>query len=289
MAKTPYSPLPPRMMAALTRRFLFIGSVLAQWYPTIKQDMFQADIDMHPREYMAQGFVTSLLYGFMSIPTLLVLGLVINTNLLALALGVSILIFIFMLVTVLFYPKIQGRRRTRALEENLIPALRHLLIEIRSGVPLFHSMNAVTEGYGATSDEFRKIVRQINTGEKETTAISEATRRNPSFAFRRSLWQISNALKAGSDLGQAMEAIVDDLTKEQITNIRRYGQELNPFTMIYMVAAVIMPSLGITFLVIITSFTGAVIPKLIFPLILGGLLAFQLFFMNFVSSKRPPV
>lgn len=289
MAKTPYAPLPPRMMNSLTRRLLFVGSLLAQWYPTIKQDMFQADIDMHPREYMTQGFITALFYAIMIVPTMIVLGLVIGTDLLALALGVGIIMFFMTLLTVLFYPKVQGRKRTRALEENLVPALRHLLIEIRSGVPLFHSMNAVSEGYGATSEEFRKIVRQINTGEKESTAIAEATRRNPSFSFRRSLWQISNALKAGSDLGQAMESIVDDLTKEQITDIRRYGQELNPFTMIYMVAAVIMPSLGITFLVIITSFTGAIIPKIIFPLILGGLLAFQLFFMNFVSSKRPPV
>jgi len=177
----------------------------------------------------------------------------------------------------------------RELEKNLVPALRHLLIEVKSGVPLFNAMAGITKGYGEVSQEFKRIIKDINTGAKEVDALNDSVQRNPSFAFRRGLWQISNAITSGADIGDALKAIIEDLTKEQITAIRRYGQELNPWTMIYMVAAVIIPSLGVTFLVVISAFSGALIPKIIYPMIAGFLLCFQLFFMNFVKSKRPAV
>jgi flagellar protein FlaJ len=194
-----------------------------------------------------------------------------------------------MLVSGLYYPRIVAKRRMRELEKNLVPALRHLLIEVKSGVPLFNAMAGITKGYGEVSIEFKHIIKDINTGAKEVDALNDAVKRNPSFSFRRGLWQISNAITSGADIGDALQAIIDDLTKEQITAIRRYGQELNPWTMIYMVAAVIIPSLGVTFLVVISAFSGAIIPKIIYPMIAAFLLGFQLFFMNFVKSKRPSV
>lgn len=287
--KIPFAPLPPRLMSRLIKRMMVVGSAIDKGFPGLRVDIFQAGMDIHPREYAAAGVVSSIFYGIFIALLMSVLGIFLGIDLRFISVFLGIIFFIFMFISFLVYPKIRARRRMRALELNLIPCLRHLLIEIRSGVPLFHAMTAVSEGYGETSSEFKKIVIGINTGQKETDALAEATRRNPSFSFRRALWQISNALKAGSDLGEALGAIVHDLTAEQVTAIRRYGQELNPWTMIYMVGAVIIPSLGITFLVIITSFTGAIIPKIIFPVILVALIGFQLFFMNFVKSKRPPI
>lgn len=287
--KLPFAPLPPRVMSGLAKRFMSLGSGISKGLPNLKEDLFQADIEMHPREYVTYAIITAIFYAVFIFVVIFALSIILRLELLFLAVIMGIVFYVFMFISALFYPKIRARRRMREVELNLIPSLRHLLIEIKSGVPLFQAMNAVSEGYGETSKEFSRIVRDINTGTKEPDAITDATRRNPSFQFRRALWQISNALRAGSDLGDAMEAIVEDLTSEQITAIRRYGQELNPWTMIYMVAAVIIPSLGITFLVVITSFTGAIIPNLIFPVILVALLGFQLFFMNFIKSKRPAV
>ena len=80
---------------------------------------------------------------------------------------------------------------------------------------------------------------------------------------------------------------MDTLTKEQIISVKKYSQELNPLTMIYMLVAVILPTMGMTFLIVLTSFSGASIDKIIFIAILFGLGIFQFVFMGIVKSKRP--
>lgn len=285
----PFSPLPPRMTAKLIKRLLPFGYFLNKRFKSLQDDLFQARIDIHPREYGASVLLNSILYAFIVFILFLLLGILLRVDLLFTGFLFAILFFAFIFFTMLFYPRIVARRRMRALEIHLIPALRHLLIEVRSGVPLFQALTSITTDYGEASREFREIVRNISTGMKEADALAESTKRNSSFQFRRAIWQISNALRAGSDLGTALGAIIDDLSKEQITAIRRYGQELNPWTMIYMIAAVIIPALGLTFLVIISSFSGAQIPKVIYPLIIFALFAFQIFFFNFVKTRRPNI
>ena len=101
------------------------------------------------------------------------------------------------------------------------------------------------------------------------------------------MWQLSNSLKVGSDISETIENLIEDLTKEQMIAIRKYGQELNPYTMMYMLIAVILPALGITFLMVLSSFSGILVPKSIFLVILFGLIAFQFFYISIVKSKRP--
>lgn len=187
------------------------------------------------------------------------------------------------------YPKFVALRRIKKLDKDLLDSLQHILIEIKSGVPLFNSFIGITEGYGEVSDEFKIVVKEINAGIPEIKALERASLRNPSLHFRRSLWQITNAMKAGSDVASALESIVDTLTQEQIIGIRRYGQELSPFTLMYMLIAVIMPTLGITFLIILSSFAGITFPDTMFPLILLVLGIFQYFYMGIIKTKRPPL
>lgn len=177
----------------------------------------------------------------------------------------------------------------RKLEENLLFAMRHLLIEVRSGISLFEAMVGVSSGYGEVSSEFKKIVKEINAGKDQTEALNNAAKRNPSLYFRRGLWQLVNAIRGGADIGETLEAITDNFAKKESTEIKEYGQQLNPFTMIYMIVGVILPSLGITFLIILSSFLGINIPKLIFPAILIGLALFQFFFLGFIKTKRPSI
>ena len=139
------------------------------------------------------------------------------------------------------------------------------------------------------SNAFSKIVQKINSGVPELEALAEASTTNPSHQYRRLLWQISNALKVGSDLGRVLELQIDELTRERVDQIRRYGQELSPWTMIYMMAAVIVPSLGVTMLIVIVGFLDVTVPKIILAVVLAGLIGFQLFFLNFVNSRRPAI
>ncbi len=150
-------------------------------------------------------------------------------------------------------------------------------------------MKSVTIDYGEASAEFKKIVMNIESGAPEADVLADASASTPSNGMKRVLWQISNALKVGSDVSNALEAQLSDLTSERLEQIRRYGQELSPWTMMYMLAAIIFPSLGVTTLIVLSTFLHVVMPPIVFPAIVSMLVLFQLFFMNLVSSRRPAI
>ncbi len=285
----PFAPFPDRTMKKISKYFYVFSDPISKILPSLKTDLQQAKIEVDYREYVAEVFFTAMFYLVLFLFLFIFLSIILLINLFPINILMSVAFAGFMLFAGMYYPKIIVRKRMRELDKNLVPALRHLFIEVKSGVPLFNAMAGVTKGYGEVSLEFKHIVKDINTGSKEVDALNDSVKLNPSFSFRRALWQISNAITSGADVGEALQAIIEDLTKEQITAIRRYGQELNPWTMIYMLAAVIIPSLGVTFLVVISVFSGALIPKIVYPMIVAFLLCFQLFFMNFVKSKRPAI
>jgi len=286
----PFVPFPLKTAIREARVFERLGVVIAKSTPSLKLDLFQAEINMLPKVYASIVALTTIFYFSVMTPVIFLAGLLVKGEpdfFLPLAVGGIFSIFVFSYL--MRYPKFVALRRIKKLDKDLLDSLQHILIEIKSGVPLFNSLIGITEGYGEVSDEFKIVVKEINAGIPEIKALERASLRNPSLHFRRSLWQITNAMKAGSDVASALESIVDTLTQEQIIGIRRYGQELSPFTLMYMLIAVIMPTLGITFLIILSSFAGIKFPDTMFPLILLVLGIFQYFYMGIIKTKRPPL
>jgi pilus assembly protein TadC len=105
--------------------------------------------------------------------------------------------------------------------------------------------------------------------------------------FHRALWQISNGLKSGSDIGTVLKSVVENIAQEQRIAIKKYGSQLNPLTLVYMMVAVILPSLGITFLIVMSSFSGFAVSERMFIAILGMLALFQFMFIGVIKSRRP--
>jgi pilus assembly protein TadC len=286
----PFVPFPLKTAIREAKVFERLGMVISKSTPSLKLDLFQAEIDMLPKVYASIVALTTIFYFSVMTPIIFLAGLLAKGEpdfFLPLAVGSIFSIFVFSYL--MRYPKFVALRRIKKLDKDLLDSLQHILIEIKSGVPLFNSLIGITEGYGEVSDEFKIVVKEINAGIPEIKALERASLRNPSLHFRRSLWQITNAMKAGSNVASALESIVDTLTQEQIIGIRKYGQELGPFTLMYMLIAVIMPTLGITFLIILSSFAGITFPDTMFPLILLVLGIFQYFYMGIIKTKRPPL
>lgn len=201
----------------------------------------------------------------------------------------SIPIFFLMFYSSLYKPKVIALRRARKIEEELPYALRHLLIQVKSGVPLYQGFVSISDGYGEVSNEFKEIIKKINSGYSEIKALEESILRSASQKYRKAFWQILNSMKTGTDVSTPLENIVNEIIRDQIIAIKNYGQQLNPLTLMYMMMAVIMPSLGITFLVIISSFIGFNIPNLLFVGLAFFLIVFQWSFLNIIKTKRPNV
>jgi len=291
MFKVPYSLLPPKVLTSSSAMFRGVGERMQDSFPFLKMYLKQAEVDFPVKEYLSMCFLSSLIFfvffGIFFIFILTVAG-VKNSFLFGLVVAVVVTSFVFF--QQIAYPKMYANKRVRNIERNLLAALQNILIQLNSGVPLFDILVNIAKGkYGDISKEFSKVIREINAGRPQIEALEEIAAVNPSLFFRRSIWQLVNGMKSGADMATVLAEIIDSLSEEQILQIQRYGSQLNPMAMFYMLAVVIGPSLGMTFLIILSSFIALseFSTKLIFWGVFGVVLFFQVMFMGIIKSKRP--
>lgn len=270
--------------------FLPLAETARKLVPNMQKDLTRARMDVDTDIFLASALLRGLQTGLLIGLCLIATGYIVDNSILVTSglAGIPIL-SIFGFFTYANYPKIKTKRISRELERDLPYALRHMLIEVRSGISLYESMVSVSEGYGEASEEFSRIVKDINGGKPQIEALEDSIVRNPSTQYRRAMWQMINALKSGTDVSNTLETLVESMVKQQKLEVERYGKELNPYILVYLMIAVIMPSLGVTFLIVLSTFTGVGLDRLTFYQMLAGLILFQVFFLNFVKSKRPEV
>lgn len=263
---------------------------LEKFFPELDRELRSARMDESPSEYLSKCIKRSLKLGIPSSLSLIASGIITDVSTTTKIGVISLpLLSIMSFLTFAKYPKIKTNRRTRDLEKDLPYALRDVLIEIKSGIPLYEAMRTVTSGYGEASEEFERIIKDVDGGKSMIGAIEESIVRNPSEQYRRAMWQVNNSIKSGTDVEVTLESVVDSIIKDQKLKIEKYGQELNPYILVYLLMAVVGPSLGITGLIVISSFTGMSVDTTLYIGILFAMLVAQLFFLNLVKSKRPEV
>lgn len=205
-------------------------------------------------------------------------------------LGAGILFGGFVFVSQQNYPRLYVARRQRDIEKNLLSALEDMLVQLNAGVPLFSIMvNLSSSDYGELSNEFKKAVKKMNAGVAQTDALDDLGKNNPSVYFRRTLWQISNGMKAGSDIAVVVKESIKSLNQEQVLQIQTYGNKLNPLIMFYMLVSIILPALAVTFLTILSSMINlnAATSKALFIGLFVCVTVVQVMFLGLIKSTRP--
>src|SRR3989344_6267089 len=284
----PFSVLPQRTLNSLADRFKGVGALLNNLYPNLRLDLENADMDIEPKEYLTSCFISSfLIFIFLSIILFISLS---RIDMAFHGLLIALISFIILLFFQFKYPKVEANRRVRLLDADLLVALRSMTIYLSSGVPLFEAMATISnQGFGEVSKELREAVKMINAGVPQTDALEHMVLRNPSPYFRMAIWQIINGMKEGAATKEVMKNVIENLGDEQLIQIEKYGSQLNPFAMFYMMGAVILPTLGLTFLIVISSFLG--LTNLLLKVVLWSLfifvMFFQIMFSGVIKSKRP--
>lgn len=284
----------PGTIRNISRNFISVGDFLCKLSPymhvVLKQSEISEEYKISAREYLAVSFFLSvMLFLILSVGITLILYIG-KSQMLFLGPGIGAFIGMLIYIELNSYPKVIINRRVRDLEKNLLFALRNILIQIRSGVPIFNAMASVAFGnYGQISKEFKSVVEKVESGASVIDTLEEMAVRNPSIHFRRAIWQLVNALKSGSDVAKNLSDVITSLSKEQIVEIRRYQSVLNPLAMMYMMMAVIAPSLGITVMIILSSFPGmgSIGNEMTFWILLAGVMFMQFIFMSIIKTKRP--
>ncbi len=257
----------------------------------LTESLKSCNIDISREEYLSICFrsftlsffllflISTTTFAFLSIKLFFLFGF-----------GFAFLFSVFIFFSQIEYPHIYVNRKQKNIERNLIPALEDILIQLNSGIPLFSVLtNIAAADYGELSIEFKRAVKRINAAEPEVEVLNDLAQNNPSIFFRRTLWQVSNGITSGSDMSIIVKDSIKSLNEEQLIQIQEYGNKLNPLIMFYMLVAVIIPALSITFLTILSSMLK--LDKSMITLVFIGIFVFvfliQMMFLGLIKSRRP--
>ena len=287
MTKVPFSILPDVLLERFSVFFMGIAEKIGNNFKTIGKSLKEAELKIDLEDYIAKC-LANLVAVFLTLSISLTL-LFLNSDNKLLGLYITLIVCFFISVNQINFPRSKASKRIKDIDRNLLPTLRTILIQINSGVPLFDVfVNIAKNDYGEISKVFDKMVKKINSGKPQVDALEEIAENNPSIYFRKSIWQLINGMKAGSNLSNVIKNIIDSLSKEQLIQIENYGSQLNPLAMFYMLVVIIIPSLGVTFITVMSSFLGAGIDT---KYILVGLFIFvfifQIIFLGMIKTKRP--
>jgi len=289
MYKIPFSFLPTDTLKRVSHLTLGIAEILIPTFPFLKFHLEQSEADVSPEEYLSMCIMSTLLFFVFFAAMLTAIMITIGKGFYIGSI-ISFIFSIFVFFQQIAYPKLRANKRVGSLERNLLPALQNIHIQLNSGVPLFDILvNISMSDYGELSKEFRKAIKDMNAGVPQVSALESMSKRSPSLFFRRTIWQISNGMRSGAELSRVIKETIRTLSEEQLMQIQKYGSQLNPMSMIYMLLAVILPSLGITFIIIMSSFVSLseAAARWIFYGLFTLVLFFQIMFLGLIKSRRP--
>ncbi len=181
------------------------------------------------------------------------------------------------------------RRRGREIDEEVLFVGRYLLVKLESGQPLYNALIDCSKTRGISAKYLKEIVDDITAGKPIEQAIEYAWEFNSSEKFKRILFQILSALKTGTELAPVLRTTLKSLTYQQVLEVKEYGKKLNTYMMFYLIMACILPSLGVTMLVVFSSFIQLELGKSTLFVIIFFLCVVQMMFILIVKSSRPAV
>ena len=261
---------------------------IASFFPTLKRDLRIAHLPHTPVEYVSKNIKTTLVFAsFFTFLFFFVLQKAQKHVLLLVPifLVLCILIFEFSIISI----KSKIKKREHEIDKEVLFVGRYLLVKLYSGRPLLNAIMETANSRGLAAKYMKEIVEDINTGSTIEEALNNAMIYSPSEKLRKVLFHVNNALQLGIDVTRPLESVLEEITKGEEIEIKKYGKKLNTLVIFYMLGAVILPSLGAAIFIVISSFVSL-------PIKFEGLLVFVFFlvvlefiFITLFKSSRPMV
>jgi len=288
--KIPLLIMPQKKALAISHPLYNVSAKMNKRVKFLEKDLYKLDSDILSTPYLAAALLNSAFYFLVAGGISLVAFVRGKTpDAILWSLAIAAFAFAAVLLFSIAYPRWLVRKRVANIDKNLLFAARHLRIQTTAGTPLFDSIVSASHGYGEISEEFEKIVANVQMGTSLADALEDSAVKNPSYYYNRILWQMSNAVKSGTDVGPVLSEIVDFLADEQRIEMRNYGAQLNTLAIMYLMACIIVPTISLIFLMVIASFVEVPITNTVLLFILAGLVFAQYMFIGIIESRRPSV
>lgn len=275
------------------KNFRGVARFLHSMFPDLSNVLRWAGMNYSGVEYVS----VAVLYGFtvgswstgITLVGLMITGLLDLTNLL-ISFGAGFTLFWIVFFLKMRAPYVKAKSRSKSFDKNLGFAIRELYVMVNAGQTLFKAVSKVAfANYGEVSEEFRKYVYDLQSGKSELDALEDMSDRVSSEQFRKLLWQLINSLKEGADISQTLKGMVESIERSKRNAIEEFGSRLTSFSLMYLILAIVLPTLGMTVVIILSSLLGRPSLARIFYAIPVYICLVNVFFVIPVKELRPYV
>jgi flagellar protein FlaJ len=260
----------------------------SSFFPKLKKQIRIAHVKTTPQEFIYNNFKFSLPF---SLGMTVLFFFIADKAGLPMALVPLAFIIIFFMIFHFQFLKLRAEiiKRRKEIDREVLFAGQYLLIKLYSGRPLLNALIDTSKSYGVASKYIREIVNDISTGSSLEKALENAMIYSPSEKFKKILFHVNNALKLGIDVTNPLNAVLEEITTEQDLEIKRYGKKLNTIIIFYMLVAIVMPSIGMTIFIVLSSFINFTISTSHFSIVIGFIIMIQFLFISVFKTIRPTV
>jgi pilus assembly protein TadC len=297
MPNLPFLPISYKDAEKLLRPLDPVIGYFASLFPLLGYDLERIESDVTEKQYFIGSLLSSaflfLLVGLGSAALLLFArpDLFTSQNTIIIAAFSAVFALSFFAYSMLF-PGWKAQQRSAMVEKDLLFAVRHMTVQTNAGVPLFAALVSISEergklGYGMVGKEFKRIIKEVEGGKDISQALDDSAARTPSKYYERIMWQLANASRTGVPVNQALNQLIEYLSEEQRIALKNYGAQLSPLALLYLLTTVVGPTLGIIFLMVISTLVELPVTSLLFAALLLVLAVAQIFFLGLIGSRRP--
>jgi flagellar protein FlaJ len=242
-----------RLAEAFLKRFKGPVESITQSIKGLEFDLYRANIRMSKEKYVALMLATSIIVGIFSFLFALLVELDLFTSFLIGSLG-----FIGGFLYMRNYPRIVWRRRVSEVERALPYVLRHIASLLSAGVGIAEALVSVAKAdYGAASEEFELIVRDMRAGASFEDALEKFEEKMGSESVSRVVKQILRAIKFGGNLADILYKMAEDFAFEYRMKLVEYVQKVNGIAFIYMFMTIVMPTMFVVAVLAGSAFSAA--------------------------------
>ncbi|MBN2127220.1 MAG: type II secretion system F family protein [Candidatus Diapherotrites archaeon] len=203
--------------------------------------LYSANMKYSLKQYLALTVALTAISTIFGIALFLLIFNIIGLPLLYSVLG-GLLFFLFSLTVMLLIPKSRAVKRGDDISTELPFALRHMSTELKSGIGLFKTLQAIASSdYGLLSEEFARTINEIEEGTDTRDSLKHLAMRTQSLALRNALLHINRALKTGGNLSKVMNEIAEDVSFELRMKVRDFSEKINFFGVIFIIGGIVLP------------------------------------------------
>lgn len=231
--------------------------------PQLKLKLKQAGSKMTPHQYMHQT-ISMTAMSILVIAALIFM--VFNEDIIMTLILEAIAIIVLTPFAFKFwigYVDVQIAKYGRELDRDLLFVSEYLLVTLESGLPLGNAIKQLSSLDRPGGKFFKRIYTDFKTGKDLEKALEDAAQYSASSSLKILLKRLRDSLNIGVDLTKVLNNFVEESSEKKILEIKAYSKKLNPIVMLYLLFGIVVPSLGVTFLIIGISIAAPGSPELL--------------------------